>query len=305
MDPLGNTSILPYFRESFVNVAANILQMKKGASGIVHDAQIKVVVVRHPDYLTQTLDEETGDSACSFWAVVLVSHWIMKFRDHLSKDPDSFTKFLEDTFVGSRGTYDFVKVNSTATEFDRDISMESVRLHALLMAQYFAQLDDLRTVGLSQSPPTPFKELIESGSVPALQMLYDRRRNRLYSEYRGAGLGGAKEHYQALGREYRAQVAASRTKEDLKVYLRRLSNVDLIRICISDIQRKSDIESYTFETCTQEYDRGRYTDDVTKLKRYTQMCEYQVVTNNAYEDDISARRPPPSSKKPVVIVLDP
>ena len=286
-DPLNHHPPPSEIVENFTHGALKILELKRTHAGKAREhgggspeKRIKVVFVKHPEYLKQSLDEHTGDLACCFWTIMQLTYWLTRFGGTEGRDADKFIEYLDGMFSQHSGRYDFDSVNTTMKEVDRDISMESVRFHCLLMTQYIAQLDDLRAIGNACTPPVSLKEFLGQGAVKCFGALMNPRTNEVYPNYIPAGSMSAVQHYKELKARC-LEIKDNHSK--LKEFLDRLPSIDLIRICISNMEERSEVESYKYRNWSLVYDPMRITPLLSRPKNAKHICDYHTIFDNAQE----------------------
>jgi len=238
MDPLSR-DIDQEIYSQVVNIAKNLLRVKKTNGELPVTPRMKAVTVTHPARFTQILGGAQGDVACSFWATLQAAHWLWAYRKDCKMDPDRFVKFLDESLDTRRGNYDFNLTKNYTAEVDREDTMLSLRRHGCLALQYLAQVADLQAVvdrkGLSGEDFSTFDELLKGDPGIIYQYLTQVASPDVFEKYVMAGTQNAAKHYFDL----LSELSACGGESEKRRMLSKLPLIDLVRISLSAVEQRS------------------------------------------------------------------
>jgi len=223
--------------------------------------------------MRQTLDEETGDFACSFWNLLQLAHWIECYGRICNQDPDEFVRFLDKNLDMRTHTYDLSKVRATECTVDRVESLESIRYHGLLFLQYLAQYSDLHFIANRMDPAPDMRDLLRNKN-DCMRMLQRKLLRGVFDDYVLAGDPKSLEHYERLRQQYEQTPPQLRQK-----FMEELPAVDLVRFGILKLQKgmTSQASKDILGFQAMKYDKYRHAPQSYEKRRDEEICTFTVM----------------------------
>jgi hypothetical protein len=233
MDPLGCDITMIGIFDQIQNLVNNLTCCRL-TEGFIGDGRelpkMKAITVTHPPHLTQRVGSgPDSDVSCSYWTMILLSHWINAFTEKSGGDSDKFIELLDGIFSSHSNSYDFTRVSQQETAVDRNYSIKNIGEYCLLFLQYLAQVEDLKKVVEAHHLKGDTVESVYRGSS---NRTYDYLQSiavpSMYPKYITAGHRAAVSHMENLRKSF-----YSHTKPgDVKTFLQGLPLIDVVRLSL-------------------------------------------------------------------------